>query len=83
MGDLGTHAENLVRYITGLEIEDMCADLTSFVEINQLEDDGNVLLRFKGGAKGILYASQISAGEENSLVIRVYGVKKGLEWRCG
>jgi len=81
MGDLGTHAENLVRYITGLEIDHLCADLSSFVPANRLEDDGNLLIRYKGGAKGILYASQISAGEENPLKIRVYGVERGLEWR--
>lgn len=81
MGDLGTHAENLVRYITGLEIEAVCAELTAFVKGNRLEDDGNVLVRYKGGARGILYASQISAGEENPLSIRVYGTKLGLEWR--
>ena len=81
MGDLGTHAENLVRYITGLEIDEVCAELTSFVKGNPLEDDGNVLIRYKGGARGILFASQISAGEENPLSIRVYGTKQGLEWR--
>ncbi len=80
MGDLGTHAENLVRYITGLEIDEVCAELTAFVKGNRLEDDGNVLVRYKGGARGILYASQISAGEENRLSIRVYGTKLGLEW---
>jgi predicted dehydrogenase len=81
MGDLGTHCENLVRYITGLEIEAVCAELTAFVKGNRLEDDGNALVRYKGGARGILYASQISAGEENPLSIRVYGTKCGLEWR--
>jgi predicted dehydrogenase len=81
MGDLGTHAENLVRYITGLEIESLCADLTTFVKINKLEDDGNLLIHYKGGARGVLYASQISAGEENPLAIRVYGTKMGLEWK--
>ena len=81
MGDLGTHGENLVRYITGLEIDEVCADLTTFVKGNGLEDDGNLLLHFKGGARGILYASQISAGEENPLSIRVYGTKMGLEWK--
>ena len=81
MGDLGTHAENLVRYITGLEIEELCADLSTFVDINKLEDDGNLLVHYKGGARGVLYASQIAAGEENPLKIRVYGVKLGLEWR--
>jgi predicted dehydrogenase len=81
MGDLGTHAENLVRYITGLEIETLCADLTTFVGINKLEDDGSVLIHYRGGARGVLFASQISAGEENPLRIRVYGTKRGLEWR--
>ena len=81
IGDLGTHCENLVKYITGLEIDSLCADLTSFIPGNRLEDDGNVLIRYKGGAKGILFASQIQAGEENPLKIRVYGTNKGLEWR--
>ncbi len=81
MGDLGTHAENLVRYITGLEIEDLCADLTRFVPTNGLEDDGNVLVRYKGGARGVLYASQISTGEENPLSVRIYGTRLGIEWR--
>lgn len=81
IGDIGTHAENLVRYITGLEIEEICADLTTFVQGRRLEDDGNILVHYKGGARGILYASQISIGEENSLKIRVYGEKASLEWR--
>ena len=81
MGDIGTHAENLAEYITGLQISEMCADLSSFVDGRLLDDDGNVLLRFNNGAKGILHASQISAGEENNLNIRIYGTKAGLEWR--
>lgn len=81
MGDVATHAENLVEYITGLKITHICADLTSFVKGRQLEDDGNCLLKFESGAKGILHASQIAMGEENNLVIWVYGDKKGLEWR--
>ncbi len=81
MGDLGTHAENLARYITGLEIDRLCADLGRFVPGNRLEDDGAVLIRYRGGARGILYASQICAGEENPLKIRVYGTRGGLEWR--
>ncbi len=81
IGDIGTHAENLARYITGLEIDSLCADLTTFVKGRQLDDDGNILVRFKGGAKGILHASQISVGEENNLNIRIYGEKAGLEWR--
>ena len=80
MGDIGTHAENLAEYITGLHISELCADLTSFVAGRQLDDDGNVLLRFEGGAKGILQASQIANGEENSLKIFVYGELGGLEW---
>jgi predicted dehydrogenase len=80
MGDIGTHAENLAEYITGLKITEMCADLTTFVEGRQLDDDGNVLLHFDNGAKGILHASQIANGEENSLNIRIYGEEGGLEW---
>lgn len=81
VGDIGTHAENLARYVTGLEIESLCADLTSFVEGRVLDDDASILLRFKGGAKGLLHCSQICVGEENSLSIRVYGAKAALEWR--
>ncbi len=80
IGDIGTHAENLAEYITGLQIQELAADLTAFVPGRKLDDDGNVLLRFKGGAKGVLHASQISVGEENNLNIRVYGEKGGLEW---
>ncbi len=80
MGDIGTHAENLAEYISGLQITELCADLSTFVPGRLLDDDGNVLLRFDNGAKGVLHASQISAGEENNLNIRVYGEKGGLEW---
>ncbi len=80
IGDIGTHAENLAEYVTGLEIKELAADLTAFVDGRLLDDDGNVLLRFEGGAKGILHASQISVGEENNLNIRVYGEKGGIEW---
>jgi predicted dehydrogenase len=80
IGDLGSHAENLARYITGLEIEELCADMTTFVPGRRLEDDGNVLLHYKGGARGVLYASQISPGEENNLRLRVYGETGALEW---
>ena len=80
IGDIGTHAENLAEYITGLQIEELAADITAFVKGRKLDDDGNVLLRFKGGAKGVLHSSQISVGEENNLNIRVYGEKGGLEW---
>jgi predicted dehydrogenase len=80
MGDIGTHAENLAEYITGLKIVEMCADLTAFVKGRKLDDDGNVLLRFRGGARGILHASQISIGEENGLAIWIYGEDGSLEW---
>ncbi len=80
MGDIGTHAENLAEFITGLQIKEMCADLTSFGEGRELDDDGNILLRFDNGARGVLHASQIAAGEVNDLNIRVYGEKGGLEW---
>jgi predicted dehydrogenase len=80
LGDVGTHAENLSRYITGLPIAELCADLTRFVPGRRLEDDANILLRFQGGAKGVLHASQISVGDENNLNIRIYGTKAALEW---
>lgn len=81
MGDIGTHAANLAEYVTGLEIESVCADLTTFVEGRRLDDDGNVLVRFAGGARGVLYASQVSVDDENALALRVYGERGGLEWR--
>ncbi len=80
MGDIGTHAENLARFVTGLQIDEICADLSTFIPGRTLDDDGNCLLRFKGGAKGILFASQIANGDENNLNIRVYGTKSSLEW---
>lgn len=80
MGDIGTHAAHLAEYISGLKITQLCADLNIVVEGRQLDDDGNVLLRFDNGANGVLVASQIAAGEENALRIRVYGEKGGLEW---
>jgi predicted dehydrogenase len=80
MGDIGTHAVNLAEYVTGLKIESICADLHTHVPGRRLDDDGSVLLRMDNGARGVLYASQISAGEENNLRIRVYGEKGGLEW---
>jgi predicted dehydrogenase len=80
MGDIGSHAENLTEYITGLKITEVCADISTLVPNRLLDDDGNVLIRFENGARGILYASQISAGEENNLSIKVYGEKGGLEW---
>lgn len=80
MGDIGTHAENLAEYVTGLQITELCADLSTFVDGRKLDDDGNVLLHLENGAKGVLHASQISSGEENALKIYVYGEKGGLEW---
>ena len=81
IGDIGTHAENLTRYITGLRLDSLCADLTTFVPGRRLDDDGSILVRFRGGAKGVIHASQISVGEENALTIRVYGTKAALEWQ--
>jgi len=80
MGDIGTHALNLAEYISGLKVTELCADLSIFVSDRPLDDDGNVLVHYNNGAKGILFASQISAGEENDLNIRVYGEKGGLRW---
>ncbi|MBL7187362.1 MAG: Gfo/Idh/MocA family oxidoreductase [Phycisphaerae bacterium] len=80
MGDIGTHAENLSEYITGLKIKEVCADLTIFVKGRRLDDDGNILLRFNNGARGVLHASQVSIGEENNLAIWIYGEDKALEW---
>ncbi len=80
IGDIGTHCENLSEYITGLKITEICADITTFVKGRRLDDDGNCLLRFENGAKGILHVSQIAIGEENNLAIWVYGTKKSLEW---
>jgi predicted dehydrogenase len=80
MGDIGTHAAHLAEYITGLKITQLCADLNVMVEGRALDDDGNVLLKFENGAAGVLMASQVAAGEENALKIRIYGEKGGLEW---
>jgi len=80
IGDIGSHAENLAKYITGLEIDELAAELTTFIPGRPLDDDGNILVRYKGGAKGVLYASQISTGDENNLNIRIYGTKASLEW---
>ncbi len=80
VGDIGSHAENLAEYITGLKISEICAELTSFVEGRLLDDDCNCLVKFDNGAKGVLHASQISVGEENNLAIWIYGEKGGIEW---
>ena len=81
VGDIGSHAENLVATVTGLEVAEICADLTAFVSGRRLDDDGNLLIRYEGGAKGVMVASQVSTGEENDLRLRVYGTQGGLEWR--
>jgi predicted dehydrogenase len=81
MGDIGTHAENLARYVTGLRITELCAELSTFVPGRRLDDDGNLLLRFEGGARGVLHSSQIAVGEENNLILRVYGSEAALEWQ--
>ncbi len=80
MGDIGTHAHHLAEYITGLKTTKISADLTAFIPGRQLDDDGTAMLRFDNGAKGVLIASQIAAGEENAVKIRVYGEKGGIEW---
>jgi len=81
LGDIGSHAENLVSTITGLQIAGLCADLTTFVAGRRLDDDAAILLRFNNGARGMLSASQVCIGEENNLTIRVYGDKGSLAWR--
>lgn len=80
MGDIGTHAAHLAEFITGLKITHLCADLNAMVPGRALDDDGNVLLKFDNGAAGVLMASQVAAGEENALKIRIYGEHGGLEW---
>lgn len=80
MGDIGTHAHHLAEYITGLKTTEICADLNVFVPNRLLDDDGAALLKFENGARGVLMATQIAAGEENAIRIRVYGEKGGLEW---
>ncbi len=80
IGDIGSHAENLVSYVTGLEIDSLCADLSRFVPGRRLDDDAAVLLRFRGGARGILSASQVCVGQLNDLRLRVWGTRGGLAW---
>lgn len=81
MGDIGTHAFNLCEYVSGLEITKLCADINIVVKGRQLDDDGAVLLKFNNGASGVLVATQVAAGEENNVKIRVYGEKGGIEWQ--
>lgn len=80
VGDIGTHAYNLAGFVTGLTLDSLAADLTTFVEGRRVDDNVNVMLRFKGGAKGMLWSSQVAPGNENGLKLRVYGEKGGLEW---
>jgi predicted dehydrogenase len=80
VGDIGTHAFNLASYVTGLKTEKLAADLTAFVPERRVDDNVEVMLRFKGGAKGMLWASQIAVGNENALRLRVFGTKGGIEW---
>jgi predicted dehydrogenase len=79
-GDIGTHAENMAEYITGLKMTHLCAELTTFVKGRKVDDDINCLVKYNNGARGVLHASQVSVGEENNLAIWVYGEKGGLEW---
>nr|WP_295464204.1 Gfo/Idh/MocA family oxidoreductase [Mesorhizobium sp.] len=79
-GDIGTHAYNLARFVSGLELDSLSADLNAFVKGRLLDDNAHVMLRFKGGAKGMLWASQVAPGNENALKLRVYGTKGGIEW---
>lgn len=81
MGDIGTHAFNLAEYVTGLQVESICADINTIVEGRMLDDDGAAFLKFNNGASGVLMATQIAAGEENNVKIRIYGEKGGIEWK--
>lgn len=80
IGDIGTHAYHLAQFVTGLQTEELMADLTSFVPGRQLDDNAHILLRYKGGARGMLWSSQVAIGKENALSLRVFGSKGGLEW---
>lgn len=80
LGDIGSHCESLANYITGLEIEELCADLTIFAKGRLLDDDCNILLHYENGARGVLHASQICAGRENDIAIKIWGDKGALEW---
>lgn len=81
MGDIGTHAFNMAEYVSGLQVTHICANLNTYVKGRRLDDDGDVLMKFNNGASGILFATQIAAGEENNIKIRAYGEKGGLEWQ--
>lgn len=81
MGDIGTHAFNLAEYVSGQKVSALCADINTVVEGRKLDDDGAVLLKFENGASGLLFATQVAAGEENNVKVRVYGEKGGIEWQ--
>ena len=81
IGDIGTHAHHLAAYVTGLELDELCAELSRFVKGRALDDNAQVMLRFRGGARGLLWASQVAPGNENNLRLRVYGSKGGIDWR--
>src|SRR5690606_25557601 len=81
IGDIGTHAANLAEYITGQKITEICAMLNAVVKGRKIDDDASMLLRFENGASGVLMATQVAAGEENNLNIRVYGEKGGIQWQ--
>ena len=81
IGDIGTHAFNLIRFISGLEVDELSADIHTFVKGRLLDDNAQIMLRFKGDAKGAIWSSKVAVGNENSLQIRVYGEKAGLEWK--
>jgi predicted dehydrogenase len=81
VADIGSHAQNLLEFVSREQITALCADLTAFGDGRQLDDDANILLRFSSGAKGTLVCSQVACGEENNLSLRLYGSKAGLEWR--
>lgn len=80
IGDIGTHAFNLAAFVSGLELDSLCADIQSFVPGRQLDDNANVMLRFRGGARGMLWSSQVATGNENALRLRIYGDKSGIDW---
>ncbi|MDC0876199.1 Gfo/Idh/MocA family oxidoreductase [Candidatus Pelagibacter sp.] len=81
IGDIGTHAFNLIRFITGLEVDELSADIHTFVKGRLVDDNAQIMLRFKGGAKGTIWSSQVAVGNENNLKIRIFGENGGLEWR--
>lgn len=80
IGDIGTHAYNLGCFVSGLKLQSLCADLDSFVDGRQLDDNAHVMMRYEGGAKGLIWSSQVAPGNENALRLRVYGTEGGLEW---